>query len=395
MGLEDINLGIDTHKLSVRDIFASMDKMKTGIAVYDGDLKLLFANKTIRGYLPTLYEALDAGFSMLDAIKAQTKVMHPDMEEQESEDRAATIYAMIKNSGTMEANTPAGLRLKSTYERTARGSYILITSDVTDHAQYEAQLAKDRLEADTANTAKSEFLANMSHEIRTPLSGVFMAAQLLQQKLRVTNQTEMSDLADILVSSASHLSTIINDVLDMSKIESGQIDIVPQEASLTKMLSNLKKSQGRVAQEMGLELNLVIDPHLPEHLIFDPVRVRQSVTNLVSNALKFTHSGSVTIAAFFEAQSGQVTLHVADTGNGIAAEDQGIIFGQFMQAAHETSKAHIGTGLGLTISRKLARLMDGDITLVSELGKGSIFTLTFATQPQICQDRARPLLTNL
>ena len=212
------------------------------------------------------------------------------------------------------------------------------------------------------------------------MSGVFMAAQLLQQQLRATNQSKLVDLTDILVGSANHLSAIINDVLDLSKIEAGQVDIVNVENSLVDQLHILKKAQDHVAKEIGIELKVVIDPKLPDRLIYDAKRVRQCVTNLVSNALKFTVSGSVTIAVLFDPETYGVTVHVADTGIGISSEEQAKVFDQFVQVKSENIKAHMGTGLGLAISRKLARLMGGDVTLKSERGKGSIFSLTFASE---------------
>jgi len=223
----------------------------------------------------------------------------------------------------------SGIRLKSAYSRTDRGSYILTTSDITDHIKYEAQLAEARVIAEKANRAKSVFLANMSHEIRTPMSGVFMAAQLLQRKLRDTNQPELLELADTLVRSANHLGDIINDVLTISKIEAGQIELSPMESSLVEILENLIKSQKPIAERSGLDLNLVVDTKLPKRLIIDPLRVRQCVTNLLGNALKFTPSGHVTLAVMFDPDIGTVTIHVADTGIGIAPDHQDRVFEEF------------------------------------------------------------------
>ena len=355
--------------------------MQAGIAIYDKELQnLTFANTAIRGFLPHLYASLDAGLSIREGIVAQIYYISPELDDDGREARADYIYNKIKNSGKMQITTPAGLTLSSTYDRTPGGSYIVSTMDVTERVRNEAQLAKAHAEADAANKAKTEFLANMSHEIRTPLSGVSMAAQLLQQRLRSTQQTELAGLADILTESANHLSAIINDVLDLSKIEAGQVELVLSENSFSDMLRVFKRSQDYVAADRGVELKLVVDPKLPERLIYDKIRVRQCVTNLVSNALKFTAVGSVTIAVLFDPETYGVTVHVVDTGIGIAPSEQANVFDQFTQAKQGVT-AQMGTGLGLSISRKLARLMDGDIKLTSDLGKGSAFTLTFATKP--------------
>ena len=368
--------------LSHADFFDGLNQMKTGIAIYDKDLaNLIFANTAIRNFLPNLYTSLDSGFSIREGIVAQIHNIFPDMEDHLREARADYIYNQIKNSGKLELTTAAGKTLSSTYDRTPEGNYIVSTMDVTERVKNAAKLAKARADAEAANIAKTEFLANMSHEIRTPLSGVSMAAQLLQQRLRATNQSELAGLADILAESAEHLSAIINDVLDLSKIEAGQIELVLSENSLSEMIQVFKKSQDYVAAERGVALKFVVDPNLPKRLIYDKVRVRQCVTNLVSNALKFTTVGSVTIAVLFNPKTYGVTVHVVDTGIGISQEEQAQVFDHFAQAKQDIEIAGLGTGLGLAISRKLARLMGGDIKLTSELGKGSVFTLTFASKP--------------
>ena len=372
-----------THPKSVAAIYAQMDWIKTGVAIFSQDLDLLFANKTIRSYLPVLYSALDSGISLKDGIARQVDELSPDSSIKDRSKRVEYIYNTILNSGTMEVSTSNGRRIKSTYDKTPDGTYVITTSDVTEPFRNEKMLAKAKIDADAANKTKSEFLANMSHEIRTPLSGVFMAAQLLQQQLRMTQQTQLSDLADILVSSSQHLSAIINDVLDMSKIEAGQVEIATSESSLRDMLQDIKKAQTPVANEISLKLELVLDPNLPERFMIDSSRVRQCVSNLVSNALKFTKTGTVTIAALFDIETDMVTIHVVDTGVGISPDEQKDVFDQFAQAKKDSSSTHMGTGLGLTISRNLARLMGGDLTLKSELGKGSIFSLTFKSEPVV------------
>ena len=363
-----------------KDYTDDLDCLQTGIAFYNDTLDLIFANQTIRNYLPKLYELLDQGLSFQEAVFEQSKLTFSGMSDREHAAKADYIVKTIISSGALEVTTSDGLKLNSTYNKTPKGGYIITTTDVTNRVKNEQKLLKERHDADIANKAKTEFLANMSHEIRTPLSGVFMAAQLLQQQLKLSNQPELIGLSDILVSSADHLSDIINDVLDMSKIEAGQIDISPRETSLEHMIHLLEKTQRHVAGKTGIELKVVIDPKMPPRLRFDPLRVRQCVTNLVNNALKFTTEGRVTIAALFDPETYIVTIHVIDTGIGISKEDQSKVFDHFSQVGQANSANGLGTGLGLAISRKFARLMGGDLTLASKLGKGTAFTLTFTTE---------------
>lgn len=385
-------LGARGTDLSSEGLFADLDEVKTGIAIYTRDFQLIFANRAVREYLPKLYETLDAGGSLLDGILAQVRAISPNVKDIECQSRAKHIHALIEKAGTMELDTPTGIRLKSTYSKTSTGNYILTTADVTDHIRYEERLSETTYEAEQANQAKSEFLANMSHEIRTPMSGVFMAAQLLQQQLKTLNLPELSDLADILVGSTSHLSGVINQVLDMSKIEAGQVDIVQQDGSLSDMLRVLVKSQSLVAEERGIYLKLAVDPRLPKRMSYDPLRVRQCVMNLVNNALKFTAIGGVTIGVLYNPETSMVTIHVADTGPGIAAEDRMRVFGQFGQVKDSKHQPFAGTGLGLSISRNLAQLMGGDIKLTSELGRGAVFSLAFISEPSAAIFPSRKLV---
>jgi len=381
MNLDNKNTIQITDQLSAQDILNDINHIKTGFAIYDQDLNLVFANHTIRSYLPTLYECLDLGQSMEDSILAQVKVIYPELDAEKHEKRASYIYSRIKTSGTLEVTTPAGRKLNSSYDLTPSGHYIVTTSDVTEWFNNEELLLKSRYEAEAANSAKTEFLTNMSHEIRTPLSGVFLAAQLLQRQVRRVNDPQLDSLAEILVESTNHLSHLINNILDLSKIEAGEVEITRSKNSLADTLKSIKTSQDIAAAEKGIDIGLKIDPDISGHLLYDPVRVRQCITNLVTNALKFTESGRIVIAASMDPDTHMVTIHVADTGSGISAEKQAQIFERFAQADEKSAISEKGSGLGLAISRKLARLMGGDITLKSKIGKGSIFTFTFAAQP--------------
>ena len=234
--------------------------------------------------------------------------------------------------------------------------------------------------AEAANASKSSFLANMSHEIRTPLNGVLGMAQAMEARdLDPESREMLSTIRD----SGATLMAILNDVLDLSKIEAGKLDISAVDGDLAHTLSRVHKLFQPKADEKQLTLSLECDPDFPARLSFDPVRIRQCVSNLVSNAVKFTARGSVRIKiSAAPEKDGQrlVTIAVIDQGIGISPEAIGNLFEVFSQADASTTRNFGGTGLGLAISRRLARLMGGDITVTSEAGKGSTFTFTFIAQ---------------
>lgn len=235
--------------------------------------------------------------------------------------------------------------------------------------------------AEAANAAKSSFLANMSHEIRTPLNGVLGMADVLSLDNLTPTQAEC--VATIRESGRT-LMTIVNDVLDLSKIEAGKLEVLPTDADMHHVFHSLQKLFLPVAGEKRLTLTTRIADNVPIRMRFDTVRVRQCVSNLVSNALKFTEHGGVTVSvSAAPASDGRlvITVEVIDTGIGMSDAAMGKLFQEFEQADATTSRRYGGTGLGIAITRRLARLMDGDLVVVSQVGSGTTSRLTFRALP--------------
>ena len=254
--------------------------------------------------------------------------------------------------------------------------------DVTEIEQKKIELEAARVKAESANQLKSDFLANMSHEIRTPMNAILGFTELLRRDHARKGQDVRKHL-DTIHSSGTHLLGLINDILDLSKVEAGRIEVERIECSPLRVLREVSQVLGIKAQEKGIRLTLEFAGPIPARVLSDPARLRQIVTNLVGNAIKFTPHGTVRVTPRLLTQNENTLLviEVADSGIGIPADKLGSIFEPFTQAESSTTRRFGGTGLGLTISRQFARALGGDITVTSAPGSGSVFSVSIETGP--------------
>ncbi|HTB20771.1 MAG TPA: response regulator [Bryobacteraceae bacterium] len=320
----------------------------------------------------------------MDEINADPSMkVHPDDVEKVVANRRANMARGERFSEQFRYLKPNGEVVWVTLEGgPIRGSdgrlqgYVGVMEDITVLREAHEQMREAKEAADAASRAKSEFLANMSHEIRTPMNGIIGMTELALDTELEPSQREYLNAVKY---SADSLLTVINDILDFSKIEVGKLSLDPIEFNLRDHLGQAMKILAARAHEKGLELACFVPPELPDFVVGDPVRLRQVILNLIGNAIKFTEKGEVVLRVEQESnQTGGMSLHfaISDTGIGIPADKQQLIFEPFAQADTSTTRRYGGTGLGLSICSRLIGMMNGRIWLESEVGRGSTFHFT-------------------
>lgn len=366
MTVQSTNIGIWDWDLGSNDVYFSPE-WKRQLGYEDHEFANSFQEWECRVHADDHARALGAIEAYLngrvEALENEHRLRHKD-----------GSYRWILARGTIIRNEGA---------RSSR--MVGIHIDVTDRKAAEDVLRHAKDAAEAASRAKSQFLANMSHEIRTPMNGVLGLAELL---LRYPLNEKERHLTQSIHRSGSVLLSIINDILDFSKIEAGKLQLEAIPFEVRRTFEEALAVSSSTAEQKGLRLSCQIDPHIPSALVGDPTRLRQIIVNLVSNAVKFTEQGTVTVSAELtgtsEGRSG-LSVCVTDTGIGISLEAQSSIFDAFSQADGSTTRKYGGTGLGLAIVKQLVTLMGGTIELQSRPGEGTCFRFTV-----YCKSAAMP-----
>ena len=372
--LTDLAEAHSAATIAERRLWDSIETIRDGFAVFDGGQHLLGAN---RAYLRVFrrFPEVTRGISYTRILEICAFEGLVELGEDSPSDWVARMCARwdAPRIAPLVVQFRGGLWVKLVDRRARDGDLVSIALNITETVEYEAKLRQARERAEAASRAKSAFLANMSHEIRTPMNGVVGMAELMCE----TELTEDQRLfAETIRSSGEALLKIINDILDYSRIEANKLTLHPEPFDLERTIHEVVMLLQPGARAQGNELFIDFDLFLPTRYVADPGRIRQVLTNLIGNAVKFTEGGHVMVRVVgFEGDAGAQELHVTieDTGIGIPPEHLENVFGEFNQVEAASNRKFEGTGLGLAITRQLVALMGGEVWVESEPGNGACF----------------------
>ena len=356
---------------SQRRFIDGIEALPAGFALFDGENRLIVTNSKYREVNDGIKDLISPGVSIQTILKG---VMDRGLLDFSGVDAAALQNDLRENlDGVADVKYTTGMVVRRTAKPTREGGTVAVFTDITDLRRTEDELRIAKEQAEAASKSKSEFLANMSHEIRTPMNGVLGMADLLA-KAKLGERERR--LVQTIRQSGGLLLNIINDILDFSKIEAGKLDIVLRDLDVRSCVEDVGDLLAETANAKGVELIYRVDGDVPPVVKGDGTRLRQILTNLAGNAVKFTSQGEITIRVSAEPpveKSQRVRFEVRDTGIGIPREEQSQIFDSFQQVDASTSRRFGGTGLGLAIASQLVKMMAGEIGVESEPGKGSTF----------------------
>jgi PAS domain S-box-containing protein len=384
--IRDLEKRIEEHRATEDALRQNRDQLQTICTeMVDGMIVTDAETRRIVNVNPPLCKM--TGYTEDELLRMEFTELHPSENETEEIERfEATIHGYI----SINEGRPIRRKDGSIFYADISGHLILynrrpcllgLCRDTTERRKSEQDMLRAQQVAETANMAKTEFLANMSHELRTPMTAILGYSDML---LEETQEPDSAEKVQIIKRNASHLLTIIDDILDLSKIESGRLTVSLQPCNPCRIAFDVIETMRINAEAKKLKLDFCSQRDIPEQIRSDPACLRQILVNLVGNAIKFTEGGSIRVVATMDnrdPQTPRLRIDVCDTGIGLSKEQCDIIFQPFYQVDNSSQRKFGGVGLGLAICKRLAHLLGGDVSVASELGRGSVFTLTIAAWP--------------
>ena len=367
----------------------AIEAISEGFALFDSDDRLFLANSRYSDMLyPGMQDAVQPGKAFADILRSA--IAHGLIQDAEGreEDWIAERMAEHREPGnTRLQRRSSGLWLQISEQRTREGGTVAIYADVTRMKEAEAELRDAKEQAEVASRTKSDFLANMSHELRTPLNATIGYSELMLEEAEdLGHDMYVPDLKKI-QAAGRHLLSLINDILDLSKIEAGKIEVYLETFDVRQMIDEVSATIAPLVEQNANKLALNYDGDLGS-MHSDMTRIRQILFNLLSNACKFTENGTIGINATRQGDNGRDTLSfvVTDTGVGMTPEQADKIFEAFTQADSSTTRNYGGTGLGLTITKTFCEMLNGEIWVESEVGQGTSFHIRLPADTEAAQD---------
>jgi signal transduction histidine kinase/CheY-like chemotaxis protein/HAMP domain-containing protein len=361
-----------------RTIETAIETISEGFLLFDANDRLVLANSRYRALFPGIADLLVAGRSFREILEATVTRGIAEVGDLPAKEWIARRLAQHRGSkDAHDQHYADGSWVRISERRTPDKGIVGVFTDITEMKRRQAELEEAKRQADSANQAKSQFVANMSHELRTPLNAIIgYSEMLIEEATELSENAFVADLAKI-QTAGKHLLGLINDILDFSKIEAGKMEVLIETVDVAGLLAEVQSTIAPLVAKNNNRLNVEAGPGLGT-IQSDQTKFRQNLFNLLSNASKFSKDGLITLGAerFTRADREWIQFSVADNGIGMTPEQKKRLFQAFTQADAATTRTYGGTGLGLAITRHFCRLLGGDVSVESEFGKGSTFTMT-------------------
>lgn len=373
-----------------KTIAAAIATISEGFVLYDAEDRMVLFNDQFRAIYPGLADIIKPGTKFDEVLNAVVSRSLVDLGRQTPEEWLAERRARHQHSGGFAEYRYGGRFVRISERRIQGGGTVAVYSDITELRTQNLELEEARELSEVANRTKSQFLANMSHELRTPLNAIIGYSEILQEDAVDNGQEQLVPDLKKIEGAGRHLLGLINDILDLSKVEAGKMDVFIEDIDLSSLLDEVKSIIAPLVAKNGNELEVRLADHVGR-MRTDRTKLKQCLLNVLSNASKFTQDGKLTVQVRrFETDGPKIEIVISDTGIGMNEDQIGRLFQAFSQADASTTKKFGGTGLGLAITRHFCRLLGGDISVASQPGVGSSFTIILPDQA--AEPESRPVV---